>query len=195
MVIHSDDAVTPITDNCGEFGAGISVTRQPATPLSVFDGDVAAGRWTMFVYDRVGLDMGIFGSWSLELATNEQCTPDIGGDDITFVGSCGTGGCQVQISDRCSDNGKITFTCTENNLSFDETTDAIQSCIDIPESLIPTSISITDVIVSTSFQHTFVGDLESLLQKDGSLTSTLFGDPAFGCYGDGVDVTLRYIFP
>lgn len=75
--IHSDAApLPPFTGldagDCGSIPApGIGGIRQPVTPLSVFDGQIAAGRWTMFVYDYIGADMGIFGTWSLELTLSE----------------------------------------------------------------------------------------------------------------------------
>jgi len=122
---------------------------------------------------------------------NTMTPPD---PDVTFVGSCNTGGCTVSISDTCSDNGKITLTCDEGALSFDETTDAIQTCIDIPTSLIPAGISVTDVIVETAFLHTFVGDLQIYLQK-GSDTVELYGanlplgaNGCCGCPSDNVNV-------
>ena len=83
-------------------------------------------------------------------------------DDID--GSCP---CTTIINDTCSDDNSITFTCIEDDIAFDagDTINTIRSCIDIPSSVIPSNIQITDLIVGVQFPHTWVGEVIAFLQK------------------------------
>ena len=189
---NQDECEFPSPGTCVDFwgtpedGYGINV------PLCVKDG---SGNKCVYYLEDTEL---VYNDLDCEeerpfLCQEDNSPPDTT-EGISFIGSCNTGGCQIQSDNVCGQDGyiKYTLTCNENDLPFDETTDAIQSCIDIPESIIPAGVTVTDVIVSTSFQHTWVGDLDVLLQKDGALTSTLISQGTCGSR-DNVDVILRYI--
>jgi subtilisin-like proprotein convertase family protein len=62
-----DDAATPGALPCPPVGGG---TYQPATPLSVFNGQQAAGVWTLTVADLANQDGGSLNGWGLEICAN-----------------------------------------------------------------------------------------------------------------------------
>mmetsp|Transcript_70188 Transcript_70188/g.62973 ORF Transcript_70188/g.62973 Transcript_70188/m.62973 type:complete len:461 (-) Transcript_70188:85-1467(-) len=83
------------------------------------------------------------------------------------LGSCP---CDYEITEySCDeDNGdySVSFRCINDpSVEFNDDTEAIQSCIYIENDIIPDGITVEDVIVTTKFSHTFVGDLFGWLRK------------------------------
>lgn len=62
-VTFDDQAAQPVT--CGASPPGISGIRQPANPLSVFNGTPLAASWSLKVIDRAGQDVGTIDSFCL----------------------------------------------------------------------------------------------------------------------------------
>lgn len=58
-----DEASTSIRD----YRSGVFGPYQPIDALSIFDGQSAAGDWTLRAYDTAGGDTGSFGGWRLQL--------------------------------------------------------------------------------------------------------------------------------
>jgi len=67
-VTLNDEATRPFTqDYCDYLGAGL--TFQPDDPLSAFDGEIAAGTWTLTVHDNLGYHGGHLDGWGLQVCT------------------------------------------------------------------------------------------------------------------------------
>ena len=66
--VLDDEALTPVENECGENPA-IDGDHTPNNPLSVFDGDNAAGIWRLNVSDRFPGDNGALSGWCLGVNT------------------------------------------------------------------------------------------------------------------------------
>ena len=62
-VTFDDEAAGPVV--CGTTPPGISGVRQPANPLSVFDGAQLSASWSLKAIDRAGIDTGTIESFCL----------------------------------------------------------------------------------------------------------------------------------
>ena len=62
--ILDDEASVVITSGRSPFTGAY----RPTAPLSAFDGEDAAGVWTLIIEDRVNGDSGVLQSWSLDIS-------------------------------------------------------------------------------------------------------------------------------
>ena len=84
-VLLDDAAFTPIEDY-DSGGPMVVGTFAPNESLSLFDGQDAAGLWTLNVSDHEDQDIGTLESWALHIPPAEPC--DCGGDgDVNTNGS------------------------------------------------------------------------------------------------------------
>jgi len=67
-----DEGLIRIVDDVPPFTG----TFSPEQPLSTFDGEVAAGQWTLEVYDDFPAEGGRLEGWSLDLTTNEASSSE-----------------------------------------------------------------------------------------------------------------------
>lgn len=66
-----DEAATSIRD----YSSGMFGPYRPIDALSLFDGQSAAGDWTLRAYDSAGGDTGSFGGWRLQLDDGVAAPP------------------------------------------------------------------------------------------------------------------------
>ncbi len=64
-VTLDDAAATSVEDQCSAGSPGIGGTHMPNNPLAAFNGESAAGTWTLTVSDNAGADLGTFDEWCL----------------------------------------------------------------------------------------------------------------------------------
>ncbi len=98
--LNFDDAAAAGAIPCPPTGGG---THQPVNPLSAFNGENAAGVWTLTISDAFDADGGSLNSWSLEIcgaACSPPATPTISaggpttfctGGSVTLTSSATTG--------------------------------------------------------------------------------------------------------
>ncbi len=74
--VFDDDALSAVEDECDTNTPAINGDFTPNEPLSVFDGESAAGTWMLQVSDVQGGDVGTLNAWSLYVVTSvEKPTP------------------------------------------------------------------------------------------------------------------------
>eukprot|EP01083_Nonionella_stella_P253546 872328_1 len=85
----------------------------------------------------------------------------------------------------------INITCQETDNLVIDSNNAAKSIINIPENIIPNNTQILNVKVSTTFQHTWVADLQAFLLHENK-TTILFGNNGgeIGCSQNNVNVLL-----
>jgi subtilisin-like proprotein convertase family protein len=79
QVTLSDEGAGPVESQCQALGAALYGVRQPNNPLSAFDGEAAAGNWTLTVRDEAGGSSGALGGWGIDLTVSHQLTAVIAG--------------------------------------------------------------------------------------------------------------------
>ena len=65
FAILDDEISSPAEGKCASSPAAISGIYQPSNPLSIFDGDIAAGTWRLNLSDNYQNDTGYLSSWCL----------------------------------------------------------------------------------------------------------------------------------
>ena len=66
-----DGASQPISGTCPPAQGGV---YRPANPLSLFNGEIPTGRWTLTVTDNAGGDVGVLESWGLSILVGSGCS-------------------------------------------------------------------------------------------------------------------------
>lgn len=134
-----DDATTAINDIASTVTAGTfdPGAYLPDNPLSAFAGLPAGGDWTFSIYDRYGGDVGTLASWNFTVA--------LAGTRVTqnalgiTVPPAGTGG--------------GAFGGANNTVYHDI--------------VMPAGGRVGDLALSFNLNHTYAGDLQIYLEKDG----------------------------
>ena len=80
--LNLDDEAAPGSWPCPPVGGG---TYQPSNPLSAFDGEAAAGTWTLTINDNETNDGGSLNGWSLEMCSTEVGLPAPLGTEKAFT--------------------------------------------------------------------------------------------------------------
>ena len=183
-----DEAGTPIpcppTDGLSHI---------PASALSVFDGQLSGGNWTLSILDQAGGDIGTLQSWDLlicstpcgdgDLDPGEQCddgnlTSCDGCDSNCTNTACGNG--VVACGEECDDGDVDPGDGCESDCTFTAGC-AIYTATDVPRAIPDYSSTqsvvsvteaglVTDVdVVDLSGTHTYVSDLRfELMSPDGT---------------------------
>lgn len=82
-VLFSDDASQAAEDVCSYSAQPvIEGAVIPSQPLSAFNGEAAAGVWTLRVSDRSAYDTGVVVESCLTISTTIACSPDLTGDGV-----------------------------------------------------------------------------------------------------------------
>jgi subtilisin-like proprotein convertase family protein len=191
-----DDAASNVNDEC--FGGGIFGTLQPDLGglLSAFDGEDAAGTWTLTVNDNAGGDLGTLDSWTVNMfepgGGGEICPP--------FGACCCVGDCFESNQADCDAAGGNWLEGENCDLPPGEVTqiDSGDLGLAIPDASTDTAshtlnmgmdFAVQDVDISVGITHTWVGDLcVTLTHEDTGTSATLIqrmGDDGLGCDAAG----------
>ena len=108
-----DEAGTSIADG----GAPFAGSFRPEDSLSTFDGEVAAGTWTLRVWDAEAGDTGSLDAWRLTLATDGELEVDADGDGTPRCADCDDGNaqCDSDCTDADGDSFCVTTDCDDVN--------------------------------------------------------------------------------
>ena len=185
--IFDDEAALNLRDGFAPFSGRFNVEYSTVAdnPLSVFEGENAAGVWTLRVADTFPDDVGILNNWSLEfrglppLAEDAQISGtkfhDRDGDGLRDENEPGMPGWTVYLD--TDDDGKRDLGAQTR--SFGNTTPTA-----IPDNATTTSTievsglagSLSDVNVSLAIAHEWVDDLDVFLISPSGTRVELFTD-------------------
>jgi len=115
--VFDDSAVTPIASGTAPFTGSFI----PESPLSAFNGKIAAGAWKLFVVDSAADDLGTINSFTLNMTLAQACAPHATyGSHALVADSCAGGagggngiwesGEQVRFKVNVSNDGTVTLT-------------------------------------------------------------------------------------
>ena len=111
--IFDDEADEAIGDGRSPFAG----SYRPEEPLSTFDGEAAAGTWTLRIWDAETNDTGTLNDWSLSIATDGVLEVDSDADGAPVCSDCDDTNphCDADCTDADGDGYCVTTDCDESN--------------------------------------------------------------------------------
>ena len=142
FAVLDDDAATPVQTVCENTDPSIDGTFDPDSPLSVFNGELADGIWTLTVDDLVTFaDDGTLNDWSLDLTcsaepepptTHYNCYNAVTSEDSEFEGTRNLG-LNDQFGSQGYDTVKVERLCAPANktpLNYLEAAPVVPAALD-----------------------------------------------------------------